>query len=129
MKRVLLRPTADLVFKRIFGKEKEIAIEFINLFINPPKPVVDITFLEQEMPADLRDGKVSVVDIRCTDSNNQHFILEMQVVHHEGFLDRQLLYACKAYAMQFLFSVKYSDRQNSRITHAGAGIGQEKKIR
>ena len=111
MKRVLLRPTADLVFKRIFGKEKEIAIEFINLFINPPKPVVDITFLEQEMPTDLRDGKVSVVDIRCTDSNNQHFILEMQVVHHEGFLDRQLLYACKAYAMQFLSGVKYSDRQ------------------
>lgn len=63
MKRVLLRPTADLVFKRIFGKEKEIAIEFINLFINPPKPVVDIIFLEQEMPADLRDGKVSVVEV------------------------------------------------------------------
>jgi len=111
MKRVLLRPTADLVFKRIFGKEKEIAIEFINLFINPPKPVVDITFLEQEMLAELRYGKVSVVDIRCTDSNNQHFILEMQVVHHDGFLDRQLLYACKAYDQQFTSGLKYKDRQ------------------
>ena len=111
MKKVLLKPTADLVFKRIFGKEKEITIEFINLFINPPKPVVDITFLNQEMPSELRDGKVSVVDVRCTDSNNQHFILEMQVVHHEGFLDRQLLYACKAYVMQYLSGMKYSDRQ------------------
>jgi predicted transposase/invertase (TIGR01784 family) len=111
MMRKLLRPTADPVFKRIFGKEKEIAIEFINLFIDPPKPVVDITFLEQEMLGDLRDGKISVVDVRCTDSNNQHFILEMQVLHHEGFLERQLLYACKAYDQQFTSGLNYKDRQ------------------
>ena len=110
MKRSLLKPTADPVFKRIFGQEKEITMELINLFVQPPKPVVDISFMQQEMLADHRDGKVSVVDIRCTDSNNQHFILEMQVVHHEGFLMRQLLYACKAYAMQFLSGVNYGNR-------------------
>ena len=66
MKRDLLKPTADVVFKRIFGQEKEIAIEFINLFVEPPVPVVDIIYLKQEMLADNRDGKVSVVDIRCT---------------------------------------------------------------
>jgi predicted transposase/invertase (TIGR01784 family) len=108
MKRDLLRPTADIVFKRIFGQEKEITIEFINLFVEPPQPVVDITYLKQEMLADHRDGKVSLVDIRCTDTNNQHFILEMQVVHHEGFLNRQLLYACKAYAQQFNAGIHYS---------------------
>jgi predicted transposase/invertase (TIGR01784 family) len=108
MKRDLLKPTADVVFKRIFGQEKEITIEFINLFVDPPQPVVDITYLKQEMLADNREGKVSVVDIRCTDTNNQHFILEMQVVHHEGFLNRQLLYACKAYALQFNSGIHYS---------------------
>jgi predicted transposase/invertase (TIGR01784 family) len=111
MMRKFLKPTADPVFKRIFGKEKEIAIEFINLFIDPPKPVVEITFLEQEMLGVLRDGKISVVDVRCTDSNNQHFILEMQVIHHEGFLDRQLLYACKAYDQQFTSGLNYKERQ------------------
>jgi predicted transposase/invertase (TIGR01784 family) len=108
MKRDLLKPTADIVFKRIFGQEKEITIEFINLFVSPPQPVVDITYLKQEMLPDNRDGKVSVVDIRCTDTNNQHFILEMQVVHHDGFLNRQLLYACKAYAQQFNAGVNYT---------------------
>ncbi len=108
MKRDLLKPTADVVFKRIFGQEKEITIEFINLFVDPPQPVVDIIYLKQEMLADNREGKVSVVDIRCTDTNNQHFILEMQVVHHEGFLNRQLLYACKAYALQFNSGIQYS---------------------
>jgi hypothetical protein len=80
MKRELLRPTADFVFKRIFGKacppwrEKEIAIELINLFINPPHPVVDLEFLNQEMLLDLQDGKVSIVDVRCIDSIRQQFI-------------------------------------------------------
>ncbi len=109
MKRDLLKPTADVVFKRIFGQEKEITIEFINLFVEPPEPVVDIMYLKQEMLADNRDGKVSLVDIRCTDTNNQHFILEMQVVHHEGFLNRQLLYACKAYAQQFNAGIQYAN--------------------
>ncbi len=108
MKRDLLKPTADIVFKRIFGQEKEITIEFINLFVSPPQPVVDITYLKQEMLPDNRDGEVSVVDIRCTDTNNQHFILEMQVIHHDGFLNRQLLYACKAYAQQFNAGVNYA---------------------
>lgn len=110
MKRDLLKPTADVVFKRIFGQEKEITIEFINLFVEPPLPVIDITYLQQEMLSDIRDGKISVVDIRCTDTNNQHFILEMQVVHHEGFLNRQLLYACKAYALQYLSGEKYNPK-------------------
>jgi len=110
MKRDLLKPTADVVFKRIFGQEKEITIEFINLFVEPPQPAVDITYLQQEMLGDNRDGKVSVVDIRCTDSNNQHFILEMQVVHHDGFLNRQLLYACKAYALQYVSGEKYKPK-------------------
>jgi len=61
----LLSPLADPIFKRIFGKacppwrEKEIAIKFINLFINPPHPVVDLEFLPLEMLPDVQDGKVS----------------------------------------------------------------------
>jgi hypothetical protein len=80
MKRELLRPKADLVFKRIFGKacpplrDKEIAIEFINLIIYPPHPVVDLEFLPQEMLPDVQDGKVSIVDVRCIDSIRQQFI-------------------------------------------------------
>ncbi len=45
MKIDLLKPTADIVLKLIFGQEKEITIEFINLFVNPPHPDVDIIYL------------------------------------------------------------------------------------
>jgi len=112
MTREVMHPSTNPVFNRIFGQEKEITIEFINLFVNPSQPVIDITYLKQEMLPVNRDSKVSVVDIRCTDNNNQHFILEMQVVHHDGFLNRQLLYSCKAYALQF--TQIYSKQLNCR---------------
>ena len=66
----LLKPTADPVFKRIFGQEKEIAIEVINLLIDPPHQVVEIEYYSQELLPEVSDGKVSIVDIRCTDSIN-----------------------------------------------------------
>ncbi len=111
MKRDLLKPTADIVFKRIFGQEKEITIEIINLIIKPPNPVVDLEYLPQEMFLDVSDGKISIVDVRCIDSMKQQFIIEMQVVHHAGFNQRALLYAAKAYGQQLKKGMSYDDAQ------------------
>ena len=111
MKRDLLKPTADIVFKRIFGQEKEITIEIINLIIKPPNPVVDLEYLPQEMFPDVSDGKISIVDVRCIDSMKQQFIIEMQVVHHAGFNQRALLYAAKAYGQQLKKGMSYDDAQ------------------
>jgi predicted transposase/invertase (TIGR01784 family) len=107
----LLKPTADPVFKRIFGQEKEIAIEVINLLIDPPHPVVEIEYYSQELLPEVSDGKVSIVDIRCTDSMNQHFILEIQLINHIGFEQRILLYAAKAYGQQLKRGMKYDKVQ------------------
>ena len=111
MKRDLLKPTADIVFKRIFGQEKEITIEIINLIIKPPNPVVDLEYLPQEMFPDVSDGKISIVDVKCIDSMKQQFIIEMQVVHHAGFNQRALLYAAKAYGQQLKKGMSYDDAQ------------------
>ncbi len=111
MKRKFLNPTADPVFKRIFGQEKEITIEIINLIIKPPYPVIDLEYLPQEMFPDVNDGKISIVDVRCVDSLNQQFIIEMQVVHHEGFNQRALMYAAKAYGQQLKKGMSYNDAQ------------------
>jgi hypothetical protein len=59
MKRKILNPTADPVFKRIFGQEKEITIEIINLLINPPNPVIDLEYLPQEMFPDVYRDNIS----------------------------------------------------------------------
>jgi predicted transposase/invertase (TIGR01784 family) len=111
MKGKILNPTADPVFKKIFGQEKEITIEIINLIINPPNPVIDLEYLPQEMFPDVNDGKISIVDVRCVDSMRQQFIIEMQVVHHEGFNQRALMYAAKAYGQQLKKGMSYNDAQ------------------
>ena len=111
MKRKILNPTADLVFKRIFGQEKEITIEIINLIIKPPNPVIDLEYLPQEMFPDVNDGKISIVDVRCLDNMKQQFIIEMQVVHHEGYNQRALMYAAKAYGQQLKKGMSYNDAQ------------------
>ena len=111
MKRDLLKPTADVVFKRIFGQEKEITREIIKLLIKPPNPVVELEYLPQEMFPDVRDGKISIVDVRCIDSMKQQFIIEMQVVHHSGFNQRALLYAAKAYGQQLKKGMLYDEAQ------------------
>ncbi len=112
MTRKILHPTADPVFKRIFGQEKAITIEIINLLIKPPNPVVDLEYLPNEMFHDMNDGKISIVDVRCLDSMKQQFIIEMQLVHHAGFNQRALLYAAKAYGQQLRKGMSYNDAQS-----------------
>ena len=70
----LLNPLADPVFKRIFGTEKDILIEFINLFIELENPVVAIDFLPQELISENKDEKIPVVDVRCIDAANPTFL-------------------------------------------------------
>ena len=112
MTRKILHPTADPVFKRIFGQEKAITIEIINLLINPPNPVVDLEYLPNEIFHDMNDGKISIVDVRCVDSMKQQFIIEMQLVHHAGFNQRALFYAAKAYGQQLRKGMAYNDAQS-----------------
>jgi len=111
MKRRWLNPLADPVFKRIFGQEKEILIELINAFIQLDEPVVDIEYLPQELLSESQDGKTSVVDVRCIDTNKRHFILEIQIIHQLSFQKRVLYYASKTYGRQLPKSRKYEELQ------------------
>jgi len=111
MKQRVLNPLADLVFKRIFGQEKMILIDLINAIIQPPEPVIDIEYLATDLLPDGKDGKVSIVDVRCLDSKRRHFILEIQVTRQQSFQERVLYYASKTYGKQLPKGKKYDDLQ------------------
>jgi len=49
MKRKLLSPLADPIFKRIFGEEKDIMMSLINAAIELKDPVVEIEYLQPEL--------------------------------------------------------------------------------
>ena len=96
-----LDPKNDLTFKRVFGQHKHLCISLINSMIPFESPIVSIEYdtgeLVPELASTLRN---TIVDVRCTDSDDRQFIVEMQMYWSESFKQRILFNASKAYAMQ-----------------------------
>jgi len=88
-------PTVDFAFKRIFGTEqyKAATIGFLNSVICPPKPIVDVTFINVELPGLVPDDRKAVVDVSCTADDGSTFIVEMQNFTHSFFRERMVVYA------------------------------------
>jgi len=100
MKRRELSPLADPVFKRVFGEEKEILMELINVVFILEHPVVNIEYLPIELlPKNIAD-KTTIVDVRCTDDLSRHFIVEMQILKQDFFHERSFYNAARVYSRQ-----------------------------
>lgn len=111
MKRKLLSPLADPIFKRIFGEEKDIMMSLINAAIELKDPVVEIEYLQPELVGEHLYEKTTIVDVRCKDARNRHFIVEMQISLHKDFLKRVLFNACKVYSRQLPSGSAFEDLQ------------------
>jgi len=76
-----LNPKADLTFKLVFGEHKDLTMSFLNalLPLAEDAPITSIEYETPEMVPEKDGGKNSVVDVRCTDARDRHFIVEMQM--------------------------------------------------
>jgi predicted transposase/invertase (TIGR01784 family) len=106
-----LSPLADPVFKRVFGEEKEILIDLINAVIELPHPVLNIEYLPPELLSEQLDKKTSIVDVRCTDDLNRHFIVEMQVARQKFLKNRVLFNVARVYGRQMTPGQDYDSLQ------------------
>jgi predicted transposase/invertase (TIGR01784 family) len=96
-----LDPKNDLTFKRVFGEHKHLCMSLINSMLPLEKPIVSIEYKTGELVPELTDLlRNTIVDVRCTDSAQRQFIVEMQLFWSESFKSRVLLNASKAYVMQ-----------------------------
>jgi len=96
-----LDPKNDLTFKRVFGEHKHLCMSLINSMLPLKKPIVSIEYQMGELVPELTDVlRNTIVDVRCIDSDDQQFIVEMQLYWSESFRSRVLLNASKAYVMQ-----------------------------
>ena len=96
-----LDPKNDLTFKRVFGEHKHLCISLINSMLPLERPIVKIEYQTGELIPVISDVlRNTVVDVRCTDSANRQFLVEMQLHWDESFKSRVLLNASKAYVMQ-----------------------------
>ncbi len=111
MGRRQLSPLADPVFKRVFGEEKEILMELINAVIGLEHPVVNIDYLPPELLPTTIDEKTTIVDVRCIDDLNRHFIVEMQLVQQEALDKRIFFNATRVYGRQIERGINYRELQ------------------
>ncbi len=111
MRPVFADPKTDFVFKRIFGSEthKDLLIALLNalLELDEAHEIVDLTYLPPEQTVPVAELKLSIVDVKCTDAQGRHYVVEMQVLNVEGFEKRVVYNTSKAYVMQLRSSEDY----------------------
>jgi predicted transposase/invertase (TIGR01784 family) len=97
-----LDPKIDVLFKKIFGENKELVISFLNslLPLQDGQEIVSIEYLSPEKVPDTPLGKLSIVDVRCIDNEGRAFIVEMQSEWSNIFRKRLLLNGSKAIIRQ-----------------------------
>jgi len=102
MKGKYLSPKADLTFKLVFAEHKDLMMSLLNALL-PLAEDAPITYIEYETPEmapDRKDGKNSIVDVRCKDAKGRHFLVEMQMNWDEEFKKRVIMNASKAVMKQ-----------------------------
>jgi len=99
-----LNPKTDFAFKRIFGsaESSDILISFLNaiLDLKSPHRIREVTILDPYLAPRIKGMKDTYLDVKATDESDKSYIIEMQVLNVEGFEQRILYNACKAYAGQ-----------------------------
>ena len=104
MKPTFADPKTDFVFKRIFGSEphKHLLIKLLNslLELEEGRLITDLSYLGPEQTTELPEMKLSIVDVKCVDQQGTKYVVEMQLLNVEGFEERIVYNASKAFTMQ-----------------------------
>ena len=97
-----LDPKNDLTFKRIFGEHPDLLIGFLNALmpLTPGRLIQEIEYLSPEQAPVSPLKKNSIVDVKCKDKSGCIFIVEMQMLWTDDFMQRIVFNAGKAYIQQ-----------------------------
>ncbi len=92
----------DFVFRRIFATHPDILRGLLNDLLDRrgEAAIVGIEYLPSEQLPLAEGSKLSILDVRCQDRAGTTFVVEMQLIHHRGFINRVVYNACKPYAGQ-----------------------------
>ena len=65
------------------------------------------TYPREQLPL-VMGAKLSILDVRCKDHAGTTFVVEMQLIHVAGFINRVVYNACKAYVDQLKAGEPYT---------------------
>ena len=100
----------DFVFRRIFATHPDILRGLLNDLLERTgsRAIDGIEYLPSEQLPLVIGAKLSILDVRCTDRAGTTFVVEMQLIHVPGFINRVVYNACKAYVSQLAAAEKYT---------------------
>lgn len=100
----------DFVFRRIFAKHPKILRGLLNDLLDRQgeSTIEGIEYLPSEQLPLVLGAKLSIMDVRCRDRAGTTFVVEMQLLHVAGFVNRVVYNACKAYADQLKTGESYA---------------------
>ena len=92
----------DFVFRRIFATHPDILRGLLNDLLErrDAQTIEQIEYLPSEQLPLAEGAKLSILDVRCKDRAGTTFVVEMQLIHHPGFVNRVVYNACKAFVGQ-----------------------------
>jgi predicted transposase/invertase (TIGR01784 family) len=92
----------DFVFRRIFATHPDILRGLLNDLLDRAgdQTIEHIEYVPSEQFPRAAGAKLSILDVRCKDRAGTTFVVEMQLIHHPGFINRVVYNACKAYVGQ-----------------------------
>jgi PD-(D/E)XK nuclease family transposase len=101
----------DYIFRRIFATHPDILRRLLNDLLerHDAQTIEQIEYLPSEQLPLVEGAKLSILDVRCKDRAGTTFVVEMQLIHHPGFINRVVYNACKAYAGQLKAGGWYTD--------------------
>ncbi len=108
-----LDPKNDLTFKKVFGEHPDLLKSLLNalLPLEEGRLIERLEYLPVEMTPVIPEFKNSIVDVRCYDNLDRHFIVEMQMLWTDSFKYRVLFNASKAYVKQLEKGEKFKGLQ------------------
>lgn len=100
----------DYIFRRIFGSHPELLRGLLNDLLerSGDTSIEEIEYLPSEQMPLAAGAKLSIMDVRCKDRAGTRFVVEMQLIHMRGFLNRVVYNACKGYAEQLATGQPYT---------------------
>jgi len=97
-----VNPKIDLVFKKLFGTEKNSKLlkSLVNSILPEDEQVVTLELKNPYNLSDYISGKITYLDIKATDENGRWYDIEVQIEPYEVYGKRLLFYWSKLNASQ-----------------------------
>lgn len=90
-----INPFTDFGFKKLFGTEfnKILLIDFLNEVLGSREKIQNLTYLNNESLGRTKLERAAIFDLYCQNEKGETFIVELQNVKQEYFIDRSIYYS------------------------------------